>query len=121
MPLPASLKPVQLAEIVFVELWMSMSAAGPSFTVPADGTVLSTVKERVVDAVLLPALSTAVADQVLLPSVTVVVLKEMDQTPALSVPAPWSAPPTKNSTWSKLVSAAVACKVIVCRTKALLA
>src|SRR6266702_2557945 len=102
MPLPESLKPDQLAEIVVVEAWKSMSAPGPSFTVPTVDGVLSTVKARVAVAVLLPALSKAVTDQLWLPSVTAVVLKENDQTPPLTVPAPLSTLSTKNSTWSRL-------------------
>ena len=34
MPLPVSVKPVQLAAIVFLLTWKLMSAAGPSDTAP---------------------------------------------------------------------------------------
>ena len=57
MPLWASLNPLQLALIVVVEVWKSISAPVPSLTVPADGAVLSTVKVAVEGLDMLPAAS----------------------------------------------------------------
>ncbi len=60
MPLPEpSLNPVQLAEMVLMDFWKSMSPPVPSRTVPGVGPTVSTSKPSELATVELPARSVA--------------------------------------------------------------